>query len=309
MKSERVALVTGATGFVGSHLAKRLVNDGWNVHIVVRPQSNLDIISDIIEKLTIHRHDGTTEGILGILNEAKPKIVFHLASLFLAEHQTKDIESLIKSNILFGTQLIEAMVRNEIYKLINTGTSWQHYNNEDYNPVNLYAATKQAFEAILKFYIETTPLRAITLKLFDTYGPNDPRPKLFTLLRRVASENNSLAMSPGNQLVDLVYIDDVVEAFIHAAVRLLENKVQNHERYAVSSGKPIKLIDIVKVYEKIIGRELPIQWGGKPYRNREVMKPWLNYKVLPVWKPNISLEEGIKKCTIVTHQTQNRFED
>ena len=301
MINNRVALITGSTGFVGSYLAKRLVNKGWDVHIIVRPNSSLDIISDVIEKLTIYRHNGTTGGLLGILNEAKPKIVFHLSSLFLAEHQPKDIEPLIKSNILFGTQLVEAMISKQVYKLVNTGTSWQHYNNEDYNPVNLYAATKHAFEAIFKFYTETTPLKVITLKLFDTYGPNDPRPKLFALLRKVASENKPLAMSPGNQLIDLVYIDDVVEAFILAAARLLENKVQSHERYAVSSDKPIKLVDIVKVYEKIIGRKLPIKWGDRPYRNREVMKPWQNYKVLPAWKPNISLEEGIKRCTMATH--------
>jgi nucleoside-diphosphate-sugar epimerase len=295
MRNHKLALVAGATGFVGSHLVKRLVDDGWSVHIVVRPQSNLDIISDIIEKLTIHRHDGTTEGILGILNEAKPKIVFHLASLFLAEHQTKDIESLIKSNILFGTQLIEAMVRNKTYKLINTGTSWQHYNNEDYNPVNLYAATKQAFETILKFYIETTPLKAITLKLFDTYGPDDSRPKLFNLLKKVAEEQKPLAMSPGEQLIDIVYIDDVVDAFMIATKRLLSEQGGKYEEYAVSSGKPVKLRDIVKIYEEVIGRELPIEWGGRPYREREVMLPWNRGESLPGWKPVVGLVEGIKR--------------
>lgn len=124
MRSDRVALITGATGFVGAHLAKRLINDGWGVHIIARPNSSLNIISDIIERLTIYRHDGTTDRVLDILNEARPKIAFHLASLFLAEHQSKDIEPLIKSNILFGTRLVEAMVKNGVYSLINTGTSW-----------------------------------------------------------------------------------------------------------------------------------------------------------------------------------------
>ena len=297
MKSDRVALVTGATGFVGSHLVKRLINDGWNVNIIARPNSSLNIISDIIEKLTIHRYDGTTDRMLDILSEAKPKIVFHLASLFIAEHQPKNIEQLIKSNILFATQLVEAMVRNGVYSLVNTGTSWQHYNNEDYNPVCLYAATKQAFEDILRFYVEATPLRVITLKLFDTYGPNDPRPKLFNLLKKVAEEQKPLAMSQGEQLIDIVYIDDVIDAFMIAAERLLNGKVENYEDYAVSSGKPIKLRELVETYEKAIGKKLPIEWGGRPYRSREVMVPWNKGRLLPGWSIKMGLEEGIKNLS------------
>lgn len=295
MMSDKVALITGATGFVGSHLARRLVNEGWEVHIIIRLQSSLNIIADLIDRLTVHKHDGTTERMIDILNKEKPKIVFHLASLFLAEHQSKDIESLIKSNILFGTQLVEAMVTNGVYSLINTATSWQHYNNDNYNPVCLYAATKQAFEDILKFYIEATPLKVITLKLFDTYGPNDPRPKLFNLLKKVAEEQKPLAMSPGEQLIDLVYIDDVIDAFMVAGERLLSNKAEKYEEYAVSSGNPIKLRDLVKIYEDFIGRRLPIEWGGRPYRVREVMVPWNKGKILSGWKAKVNLKDGIKK--------------
>lgn len=294
-EKKKVALVNGATGFVGSHLAKRIVSEGWDTHIIVRQQSILDSVSGIREKLTIHEHDGTTDGMLDILNKSNPLIIFHLASLFLVQHQSKDIESLIKSNILFGTQLVEAMVKKGVYNLVNTGTSWQHYNNEDYNPVNLYAATKQAFEAILKFYLETTPLKVITLKLFDTYGPNDPRPKLFNLLKKVAEEQTPLAMSPGEQIIDLVYIDDVIDAFIVAAERLINSKVVNHEDYAVSSGKPIRLRELVEIYEDVVGKELPIEWGGRVYRDREVMVPWNYGKRLNGWSPKTLLPEGLKK--------------
>ena len=69
----------------------------------------------------------------------------------------------MSSNITFGTQLVEAMVANGCYQFVNTGTSWQHYENDEYNPVNLYAATKQAFEDILRYYVETSALRVITL--------------------------------------------------------------------------------------------------------------------------------------------------
>lgn len=294
-KGLQVALITGATGFIGSHLVRRLVKDGWNVHIIVRPESDLAILQGVAKQLIVHRHDGTTGSMLEIVAAAKPEIVFHLASLFLAQHRSNDIEPLVTSNITFGTQLVEAMVANKCFHLINTGTSWQHYENEDYNPINLYAATKQAFEDILRYYVETSPLRVITLKLFDTYGPDDPRPKLFSLLKKVIETQETLAMSPGEQLIDLVYIDDVVDAFIIAAVRLMKGNGEVQENFAVTSGNPIRLKELAREVAKACGRPIPIQWGGRPYRLREVMVPWTVGRVLPSWQPFVNIKEGLRR--------------
>ena len=293
---KKTALVTGATGFVGSHLVRRLIKEGWETHIVTRPSSSLTQLGDVRSKIIVHQHDGTTKSMISIVNEANPEIVFHLASLFLAQHTSEDIERLVQSNLLFGVQLAEAMVSKGVTKLVNTGTSWQHYENEDYNPVCLYAATKQAFEDMLKFYVEVSELKVITLKLFDTYGPDDFRPKLSTLLRKVAQEQTELSMSPGEQLIDLVYIDDVVEGYLLAARRLMDNKVSSGmEKYAISSGKPISLKELAVLYGKVVKRPMPINWSGRPYRLREVMVPWNKGKRLPGWNPEVELVEGIRR--------------
>ena len=291
--NSRTALLTGGTGFIGSHLAKRLVRDGWQVHLVTTSHSSRDQLQEIADRVTFHEHDGSTASMFAIVASARPDIVFHLASLFLSEHTAEQVEALITSNVLFGTQLVEAMTANDVRLLINTGTSWEHYCNSAYSPVNLYAASKQAFESILQYYVEAKGLQAVTLKLFDTYGADDPRPKLFTLLRRIADASSTLGMSPGEQLIDLVHVDDVVEAFQLAAARLLANDVKGHERYAVSSGSPIRLRDLVKLYGHITGRVLPIEWGGRPYRSREVMVPWNSGVSVPGWQPKVGLEEGI----------------
>lgn len=288
-------LVTGATGFVGSHLVRRLLADCWQVHLVVRAGSPLKPVADLEEQLTVHRHDGSIDGLLSIVRNSKPDLVIHLASLFLPQHRAEDLEPLIRCNILFPVQLVEAMAANNCYRLINAGTSWQHYQNHDYSPVNLYAASKQAFEVLLQYYLETTPLRAITLKLFDTYGPGDPRPKLFKLLDTAARQMTPLAMSPGEQLIDLVYIDDVVESFVLAGERLLNSAVERHERFPVSSGKPVSLRELVTLYERALGKKLPLEWGGRPYRQREVMVPWNTAQPLPGWQPRIGLEEGLAR--------------
>lgn len=289
------ALITGATGYIGSNLAKRLVNEKWDVHIIVRSNSNLHLINNILDKLSINVHDGTTEGMIEICKKTHPEVVFHLAASCIPKHQSKDIQSLFRSNILFGTQLLEGMAKNNIKYLINTGTAWQHYENHEYNPMCLYAATKQAFEDILKYYTQAEGLRSITLKLFDTYGPDDPRRKIMNLLKDISISGRELFMSPGEQYIDLVYIDDVIEAFLKAAIRIKSNFDIEHECYAVSSGNPMKLKDLVKIFEKVYGNKLKITWGGRTYRKREVMVPWNNGKVLVEWKPKVSIEEGICK--------------
>ncbi|MCP3873876.1 MAG: NAD(P)-dependent oxidoreductase [Desulfobacteraceae bacterium] len=288
------ALVTGATGFVGSHLARRLQHEGWDVHAIARQTSEKDRIVSL-KNITWHIHDGTTNGMRDIFEAARPDIVFHLAAMFITEHEIEHIEPLISSNILFGTQLLEGMRINNVNKLINTGTSWQHYKGNDYCPVNLYAATKQAFEALLKYYVETTDLKVITLKLFDTYGLDDPRPKLISLLKRVFETQETLSMSKGEQLIDLVYIDDVVEAYIVATERLMFVESNNVEEYAVSSKHPITLKAIVEYFEEVTDSKMPIIWGSRPYKNREVMNSWRTGESLPGWKPETTIKSGIEK--------------
>ncbi len=285
-------LVTGATGYIGSSLVKRLVSDGYEVHIVVRENSNLNVLEPVLKCIRVHMYDGSTQGMISLVKTAQPDLVFHLASLFLAQHTSNDIEALIVSNVLFSSQLVEAMVVNGVRNLVNTGTSWQHYENDGYNPVNLYAATKQAFEDVLTYYINAHGLKVTSLILFDTYGPNDPRAKLIALLWKTALSQVPLSMSPGEQQINLVHINDVVQAFMRAAA-LLSEQDNGHYRYAVATNQPIKLKELAFIFETVTGLTLPIIWGGRSYRPREVMRTWANFDTVPGWQAEVSLESGL----------------
>jgi len=286
-------LVTGGTGFIGSHLVKKLLDLNYNVHIIVRPDSNIELLVDCIDKISFHEYNSDYSSIEKAIVDSKPDVVFHLASAFIAQHKDYEIEKLICSNILFGTYILEAMANNNVDKLINTGTSWQHYKNEEYSPVNLYSATKQAFEDIVKYYSEIGAVRSIHLKLFDTYGKDDNRPKLMKLLKNSSISNQRLEMSEGNQLLDMVYIDDVINAFIRA-YELLSEGYLNNESFGVSSGHRISLKNLVYKINEVTGNDLPVTFGSRPYRNREVMDPWSTFETLPGWSPQILLETGIK---------------
>lgn len=291
---KKIALLTGATGFIGSHLTRKLVKEGWDVHALIRDNSKLDTLQEIQKKIQTHRLTNNVEHLTKILIDVQPTTVFHIASLFLAQHKPDQVSQLIQSNIDFPTQLLEAMQLAGIKQLINTGTSWQHFENSEYNPVNLYAATKQAFEAIANYYVEAHNFKICTLKLFDTYGPNDTRPKLISLLWKAVREGKVLEMSPGEQVIDFVHIEDVVEAYCRAA-ELIGTQASGHMVYGVSSGNPMKLKDLVTAFEQATNQQLQITWGGRPYRDREVMNTWVNHHTLPGWTPKIPFEIGIRE--------------
>ena len=305
-KDPKVALVTGATGYVGSHLAKALVRDGWKVHALLREASDSSELGKSGKQIKLHRLSVQAAEIAQIVKEAKPDVVFHLASEVLIRHEMDDVEDLIESNILFGTQVLEGMAQAGSRNFVNAGSFWQHYGGAAYNPVNLYGATKQAFEAILAYYVQCHSICAVTLKLFDVYGPQDSRNKVFQQLNQAARTGEVLPMSPGEQLLDLVYIDDVVSAFLRAAEVLILGNQKLEPSYAVSSGRHISLKEVVSLYGRLTGHRPNVKWGGRPYREREVMKPWKG-PTLPGWKPEVNLETGIRLMTYdsaVPHPTK-----
>ena len=296
------AIVTGATGFVGSNLCKYLIENNWEVSIISRPSSDYTNINCVLNKVQLFEYDGNVEKLISFFRKKEADVVFHLASLFIAEHESYEINQLVDSNIKFGLHILEAMKESSTKQLINTGTSWQHYHTNEYNPVDLYAATKQAFESLIKYYTEAESIRCITLKLFDTYGESDTRPKLINLLHKFADENKELNMSPGEQVLDLVHVDDVVKAFVKAYDILSSNCAVKFEQFGVASGRKIRLKDLIEIFEKVTSKKINVCWGGRGYRKREVMELWSGYNLLPDWECTITLEEGFKKYSSLNQE-------
>lgn len=274
-------LITGATGFVGKHLISNL-SGKHRVHILVRPNSNYASLcvnrvftfTDDIDQLAKYFHDEKIDGVI------------HLASLYIAEHKSEQIKDIILSNIFLGTALLEACKKAGTKWFLNTGTIWQNYNvpdkSDEYNPVDLYAASKQAFITMSTYYIETSNIRFCTLKLCDTYGPGDTRKKIFSLFERIALSGETLDMSPGDQKLDLLHVDDVVKGIKHLMEMLNDESNSLLSEYVLSSGCHISLKELAVLYERNHHVKLNINWGGRAYRQREVMRPYKG-NILPGW--------------------------
>ncbi len=288
-------LVTGITGFIGNRLARELLKYEHEIYAILRNPA----LKNKYEKKNIKCFvdNNSMADFMKFFEREKFDGVVHCASCFLVEHKPEEINDLITSNVLFSTKLLESSVKTNVDWFINTGTFWQHYENKVYSPVDLYAATKQAFESIAMYYMEISEITFVTLKLNDTYGPNDTRPKIFNLLKKIAETGATLGMSQGEQYIDTVYIDDVVGAYVRM-IELLQGDNKKRfkgKSFAVSSGNLVKLKELADIFEKVAKRKLNIIWGEKPYRKREVMTPWNKGTRIPGWKPKVSIEEGISE--------------
>ena len=266
-------LLTGATGFIGKNLIELLSLNKIDFCCIIRPTTDTSFLDSNNFKYFID--NGQLENLIAHMKSENYSGIIHLASLFIAEHKKEQINELINSNILFGTKLVEAAVLSKVKWFINTGTFWQHFDGEQYNPVNLYAATKQAYEDILKFYAETSNLVCTTLKLNDTYGDGDTRKKVFNLWKQISKTGETIDMSQGEQLIDIVHVSKVTEAYLKLIKLLEKEDATKHQlkSYYVSSNNNISLKELAVKFERENNTKLNINWGGRAYRKREVMKP------------------------------------
>jgi nucleoside-diphosphate-sugar epimerase len=288
MSEQPVALVTGATGFIGSHLVRRLLRDQWAVHALSRPP--LDRLPDGVSAIEI---PDSTDGLIECIGALAPSACFHLATRFQASHVPADVARLVEANVTFGAQLAEAIARTTRSPFVNVGTAWQRFEGRPASPTSLYAATKQAFEDLLAFYAQVEALPAATVYFFDTYGPDDPRPKLVPALLDAARNGRALEMSGGDQLIDLLHVDDAVSALVVVARLLMAGEV-GETAFTARSGTPVTLRELFALVEQATGSTLEAHWGVRPYRPREMFTSWPSAPPPPGWEPTISLADGLR---------------
>lgn len=291
---DKVALITGATGFLGRHLCVKLLEKDYKIVVLVRETSNISFFSKYSkQKVIVCQLDKDFNVIDEVVKNYKPLITFHLAAAFDKGYTNKEIVNLINTNILFGTILLNSLVKYNCKNFINIGTYWQNFKDETYNPFNLYAAIKQSFQDIIKFYKEEYGLQCITLKLCDTYGEDDSRKKIINLLKQAYQNDKELDMTKGEQYLSLTYIDDVVEGIILASDYVLNRKYCGYT-YFLANKNIIKLQDLVRSIEKIANKKLKINWGKIKYKKREIMQPYIG-NILPGWEAMTAIDIGLRK--------------
>lgn len=264
-------------------MVRRLVADGWTVDALVR-----DADADLPTGVNGHQIPARVDDLIALVGGIEPDVCFHLATAFRGVHVPEDIEPMVAANVGFGTALAEAVSRLPSCTFVNTGTVWQHYDARDYSPVSLYAAMKQAFRDVLRYYEEVSGLPVVTLELTDTYGPGDPRLKLLPILLRAARAGTPLQMTDGTQLIDLLHVDDAVSALLATAAGTPGST------YGASGGETLTLRELVTRFESATGLTVAADWGARPARPREMLRPWMTADPPPGWAPKVALDDGLR---------------
>ena len=273
-------------------MARTLSYLGFEVHGLVRPHSTQDLLKDVV--YIPHLFNGDSKSIIALFERQAFDVIFHTAAYSVYEPKWEEVDLLLASNVLLGTYILEAIKQTRPCYFINVGSYWQHAYSLDYSPLCLYAATKQAFEDILEYYVQSGFVKAVTVKLFDVYGPADPRMKIFNLLWKTHLNKIPLKMGMGEKYHDFIYIDDVVNGLVQAYRYLMGMGSEEHSRFFLGTERLIQLKEAVKIYEKTLGDSLPVEWNVLPARRADMVKPACGKRV-PAWKAKVTLEEGLKK--------------
>ena len=245
-------LLTGATGYLGGELIKKLDNEGHKIRLIMRPNANLNTSLKKYEILTYKNE----EDVYKYVKNINPQLVIHLAGSYGRDNET--YAQICDANINLGLILIRALAECKNYPtFINAGTALE-------SKVSFYALTKKQFKESAIYIANEigNKYKFIDMQIQHFYGPNNNDKNFITYVLQACIKNqNILNLTKGEQLRDFIYIDDLVDAFICVVNNHLKMKeITNLE---VGSGKQISIKEIVDIIHSMTKSKTQIDFGSK----------------------------------------------
>jgi len=297
-------IITGATGFVGANLARRLLHDGHEVHLLVRPSYTRWRIEAIRADVRLHEVNfGDEEALACILDNIRPDWVFHLAAHGAYSWQT-DLRQMVQTNIVGTINLVQACLKAGFEAFVNTGSS-SEYGFKDHAPTERewlepnshYAVTKASATLFCRYTAQSRGVHLPVLRLYSVYGPyEEPKRLMPTLILRGLKGELPPLVNP-DIARDFVYVDDVVEAYLLAATRPDQ---EPGAVYNVGTGVQTSLREVVEVARRVMGVTVEPEWGSMPDRQWDA-NVWVSdsRKIQNElgWRPRHTFEQGF--CLMV----------
>lgn len=301
MEKSRTILVTGAAGFIGSHLIGRLVATGHQVCILVKPSTNLIRIKELLPKVTCCRADLLDfAGLKRELEEIKPQGVFHLAASNIQSGVTASDDEVVKTNILGIRNLLQALSHVDYDFFINLGSFLEYgpkpspiKESDLCAPTELYSITKLAATLYGQTIARRDNKPVITFRLFTPYGPAIQPGRLIYEVINHALRNEEISLTQPNIARDFIFVGDLLDLLLEAKDKAKERK---GEIFNAGSGKAITLESVVSEVLKITGSKSKIKWGAfksVAYDNElwqaDLSKTLANF----TWRPAHTLSSGL----------------
>lgn len=290
----KTILVTGANGFLGSHLVRALLDDGYRVAILKRTTSKLDRIEEYVNQIAMFNiEDGvdTPFNVMGTIDA-----VIHTATSYGRHGETP--YQIFEANTAFPLRLMENAVSNGTDLFINTDTILDRF-------INHYALSKSHFAEWGRQFASSGKIAFANIRLEHMYGPGDDATKFTThVIRSCVTNVPQLNLTPGEQRRDFIYIDDVVVGYMQL-LRSLDAKKHEYSQFDLGSGKAVTIRQFVETVHRITCSTTKLNFGALPYRNNEIMSSEADISTFQSlgWECKTSLEEGIRR-TIKQEQAQ-----
>ncbi|WP_022854419.1 NAD-dependent epimerase/dehydratase family protein [Thermodesulfatator atlanticus] len=281
---KKTILLTGATGFLGSHLAERFVHEGYKVIILKRSFSDIWRIQHIINKLICYDIDKIS--LVKPFEEYEIDVVIHTATKY--GRKGESVREIVEANLYFPLQLLEISISFNTGTFLNTDTILCKY-------LNYYSLSKKQFVEWLKIFSEK--IRVINLKLEHIYGEKDDTTKFIPwIINQLLKNVEEIKLTEGKQKRDFVYVQDVVEAYYMVLIHI-DNLEKRFYEYEIGSGNSMQIRTLVELIKKLTGNNKTfLHFGALPYRENEIMESRANLEMIKRdigWFPKVSLEEGL----------------
>lgn len=285
-KQIMTVLLSGATGFLGSYLLKRLVQEGFDVIALKRSTSDTYRIKALLSEVTSYDIDKTD--IEEIFKNHTIDIVINTVTDY--GRVNNRISSILETNLLFSVKLLENAIAYDVKTFINTDTLLE-------KDLNAYALSKEQLVQWMRFLSDK--IKMINIKIEHMYGPLDDENKfIYWVIKQLKENVVKIDLTSGVQKRDFIYIDDIVEAYM----TLINNVEQfsSFEEFELGSGNAVEVKTFLElIYNQVKERQsltTTLNFGAVSYRPKENMCMQADISKLHVlgWAPKVTLQEGIK---------------
>jgi len=296
------ALVTGAAGFIGANLTRRLLDRGDEVHAIVRPETSLWRLDRISADLHLHRSDLRDEReILDLVERVRPDWVFHLAAHGGYDHQS-DVGRIVQDNTALTIRLVDACLKTGFESFVNTGSS-SEYGFKDHappesdalEPNSVYAVTKAAATLYCAFKGRQSGARLATLRLYSVYGPWEEPRRFVPSLVAAGLDRTLPPLTSPDTARDFVFIDDVVDAYVLAAA---SEGTEPGAIFNVGTGTQTTLRQMVALIRRLLPIDQEPSWNSMADRQWDT-RVWVadsrRIRESIGWSAQVQVAEGLAR--------------
>ena len=294
-------LVTGASGFVGANLCRRLLSEGVAIHAILNPETRTWRIDDILNEIRTYEVDlCDAERVRRVVNEVRPSIIYHLAAHGAYPFQS-DCAQILRVNVFGLWNLLSACKEVGFRLFVNTGSSSEYGRKEfamretdPLDPDSFYAVAKATQSFLCRHTALLEGLPVLTVRLFSVYGPYEEPTRLVPALMSAAHDGRPIKMVSSSTCRDFIHVDDVVDFYLRVSPK------PDWAGEIVNLGTAVQssMRDVVSTLEQVAGVPIDARWDSMPGRQWDSCN-WVadisKLRRLTGFVPKISLAEGLTR--------------